>query len=199
MKLSPGIEKWGTGILGLLCVLLVAHLVTSYKSVPAAGAWRFPGAASKVRTHAGRGVVRAADDLAGYDPSLHTETLKELDARPLPDGERNPFEYGGVVPAAGPGSVQVAAGAAPAAPPPPPPPPIKPMGYNEVPGGGGEAFVSYQDQAMVVHVGDVVGSKIQGHKNNSYNDFSRRCGFTRNHGTAYPAVEPEGARRKAWC
>jgi Tfp pilus assembly protein PilP len=35
------------------------------------------------------------------------------------------------------------------------------MGYNEAPGGQKEAFVSYEDQAIVVHEGDVVGSKYK--------------------------------------
>ena len=31
MKMPPGIEKWGSGILGLVSVLLVANLVNQFR------------------------------------------------------------------------------------------------------------------------------------------------------------------------
>jgi hypothetical protein len=90
---------------------------------------------------------------------VHLEALKELDARPLPDTERNPFDF--VVPPPEVTPQQLAAAQQPPPPPPPPPVPLKPMGYNEMPGGVKEAFVSLEDQVVVVHEGDVVGSKYK--------------------------------------
>jgi hypothetical protein len=89
---------------------------------------------------------------------VHLEALEELDARPLPDTERDPFEFAAQPPVT---PQQLAAAAQPPAPPPPPPVLLKPMGYNEMPGGVKEAFASLEDQVLVVHEGDVVGSRYK--------------------------------------
>ncbi len=158
MKLSAGMEKWGTAVLGLIAALLVAHLVSEYRS------WQ-PGnfsahAASPVVTAATmeKGTSHAANDLARYDPTVRFDALKQLDSRPLPDEGRNPFEYVGEAAPLPPPSKPEAPKLPP---PPPPPPPIKAMGYNELPGGKGEAMVSFKDDMEVVHEGDVVGEKYK--------------------------------------
>jgi len=103
--------------------------------------------------------VHAADDLLQYDPDVHFDALKSLDSRPLPDEDRDPFEFVGGAVAPGPQAVGPAA--APAAPAPPPPPPLKAVGYNELPGGKKEAMVTFNDDLVVVHEGDLVGVKFK--------------------------------------
>lgn len=108
----------------------------------------------------GKTASHAADDLAQFDPSVHFDALKSLDSRPLPDEDRDPFHFvggGSVAPV-----VAQAAGPAPqVAPAPPPPPPLKAVGYNELPGGGKEAMVTFNDDLQVVHEGDTVGDKFK--------------------------------------
>jgi hypothetical protein len=166
MKSPAGIEKWGSVVLGAVSLLLVVNLVMRFRTRAADSR---PHPAVPRAALAEQAAPRAADDLAQYDPVVNLETLKELDARPLSGLDRNPFEF--VMPPAqlvpnghGPGS--------PSAPPPlPPPPPVllTAMGYNEMPGGGKQAFVSLgaspkaspDDQMFTVHEGDVVGARYK--------------------------------------
>lgn len=156
MKLPAGTEKWGSGILGIASVLLVWHLVAQFKGTPVGDA-RVSAAGSPGRA---RDASHVADDLARYDPVVHLEVLKQLDARSLTDTERSPFEYVGGA-AAPKEAAAVTAPVAPVAPPPPPPLPLKAMGYNDLPGGGKEAFVNYEDNMQVVHEGDLVGTRFK--------------------------------------
>jgi hypothetical protein len=106
--------------------------------------------------------ARVADDLLHYDPEVHFSALKDLDSRPLPDEDRNPFDFVGGLSAAAP-APQMAAPVQQAAapPPPPPPPPLKAVGYNELPGGDKQAMLTYNDDLSVVHVGDTVAAKYK--------------------------------------
>jgi hypothetical protein len=114
--------------------------------------------ASASPTRAAKALAHVTNDLAQYDPDVHFDALKALDSRPLPDEDRNPFEFvGGAAP-----EVPHAAAPPTAAPPAPPaPPPLKAMGYNELPGGKKEAMVTYNDDLVVVHEGDLIGSKFK--------------------------------------
>jgi hypothetical protein len=105
-----------------------------------------------------KGSPHVAEDLAQYDPDVHFDALKKLDSRPLPDEDRNPFEFVGE---AAPPPPQVAAAEAPPPPAPPPPPPLKAVGYNELPGGKKEAMITYNDDLVVVHEGDLIGAKFK--------------------------------------
>jgi hypothetical protein len=168
MKLPAGIEKWGSGVLGVVSLLLTVNLVMHFRSTRAADIRPHPAVPRAARAE--RAAPRAADDLAQYDPVVNLETLKELDARPLSGLDRNPFEF--VMPPASvvkPGQAVAAVGAPPVLPPPPPPVLLKPMGYNEMPGGGKQAIVSYgplatispDDQTFVVREGEVVMSRYK--------------------------------------
>jgi len=169
MKLPAGIEKWGSGVLGLVSVLLLANIVGQVRGNHARASQPRLATQSSARVRAGKGLSRSSDDLARYDPAVHLEELKELDARPLPDLERNIFDFVESAPSPAAPTKQVAsqtatpvAAAAPSPQPPPPPPVLlKPVGYNEMPGGVKEAFASYEDQVLVVHEGDVVASKYK--------------------------------------
>lgn len=166
MKLPAGADKWGIVILGGVSVFLVSRLVTQFKGTPI-GNTQVSAAAPAGRTRAKSGAPRLPNDLAQYDPVVHLDTLEALDARPLPDDDRSPFEYVGEVAPPAPGAPKPVAGAPPVAPKPPPPPPpppplpLKAMGYNDLPGGGKQAFVNYQDNMQVVQEGDVVGTRFK--------------------------------------
>lgn len=158
MKLSAAIQKWGSAVLGLVAVLLVANLVAQYRSwqpgnsrAHASPSVASPATAEKTTSH-------AADDLAKYDPSIHFDALKDLDARPLPDQPRNPFVFvGEAAPLPPPPKAEPPK----PAPLPPPPPPIKAMGYNEISPGKGEAMVTFNQDVLVVHEGDSIGDKYK--------------------------------------
>lgn len=165
MKPTGHLEKWGAGVLGLVVIALLVILIVQLKR-PRPGSVR---AQTKVFT----GVKMAAspadkavpkrnkelDELSRYDPALDLDLLKELDARPLPDLKRNPFEF--VMPP--PKVVEPGRSVAAPRPQPPPPPPItlKPLGYSEGAGGVKEAMVSNEDQLFVVHAGDSIGTRYK--------------------------------------
>jgi len=167
MKMPAKIEKWGTGILGVVSLLLVAHLASQLRPThprtqqPARGH-------NAAKAHAGRGESRPSTDLSKYDPTLNLDALRELNARPLPDAKRSLFSFVEPPPPPSPPPSPLltqtqAQAEAPPPPPPPPPPPIqmKIMGYNEMPGRERHAFASYQDQLQVIQEGDVVGSRYK--------------------------------------
>ncbi len=159
MKIPAGINKWGIAVLGAGCVLLVANLVAEYRGLEPGRSRAHMTPASMSLQQVGRNFPHAADDLAKYDPNVHFDVLKKWDSRPLPDEDRNPFDFvGGAAP---PPVSQAVAPNAKLPPPAPPPPPLKAMGYNELPGGKKEAMVTYNDDLVVVHEGDSIGTKYK--------------------------------------
>ncbi|MFZ0963635.1 MAG: hypothetical protein WAO35_22455 [Terriglobia bacterium] len=161
MTLPAGINKWGVVVLGVVCLLLGANLVRQYRALQPAKSAPHPNALSASHPRTGRDSSHAADDLAQYDPSIHFDALKKLDSRPPPDEDRNPFASLG-----GPGPEVAKGGPAPPPTPPPPPappppPPLKAVGYNELPGGKKEAMVTFNDDMVVVHEGDLIGTKYK--------------------------------------
>ena len=99
MKLPAGINKWGSGVLGVVSLLLVANLVAQYRAMQPGNSRAHAAPASAPPTRAEKASSHAADDLAQYDPDVHFDALKALDSRPLPDEDRNPFEFvGGAAP-----------------------------------------------------------------------------------------------------
>ena len=185
MKLSGQMEKWGIAILGVVSLVLVVILVNQYNQMraivklPAAKAR--PPARVGVRAGAKAPVVkqavrpRAPDDLSVYNSIVDVDLLKKYEDRPLPELHRDPFTFVAVV---APARVQ-APGVAAAPPPAPPPPPLnlKVMGYTEGKGAPDEAMVelcsascetsSPDDQVLVVHAGEAVGTRYKVVKINS--------------------------------
>jgi hypothetical protein len=185
MKLSGQTEKWGIAILGIVSLLLIVNLVIQYNHMQAVV--KLPVA--KVRSPARVGVPartkvpvvkqavrpRAPDDLAVYNSIVETDLLKNYEDRPLPELHRDPFAF---VAVAVPVRAQ-APGVAAAPPPAPPPPPLnlKVMGYTEGKGSPDEAMVelcsascetsSPDDQVLVVHAGEAVGTRYKVVKINS--------------------------------
>ncbi len=172
-------EKWGIAILGVVSLLLIVKLVSQYNhmraevKLPVAKAR--PPARVGVRAGTNAPVVkpavrpRAPDDLSAYNSIVELDLLKKYEDRPLPELHRDPFTF---VAVAAPARVQ-APGVAAAAPPAPPPPPLnlKVMGYTEGKGAPDEAMVelcsascetsSPDDQVLVVHAGEAVGSRYK--------------------------------------
>ena len=161
MKLPGGIQKWGVAVLGLVSLLLVINLVAQYREMEPGHSHAHPVKANGPPTRVANGASHAADDLAKYDPDIHFDALKTLDSRPLSDEERNPFEFVGGPPPPIPQVAAAAPGAPKVAPAPPPPPPLKAAGYNELPGGQKEAMITYNDDMLVVHEGDMIGTKFK--------------------------------------
>ena len=165
MKATGYIEKWGAGVLGAVSLALLVNLVVQINrghagdrrpratTPPRAKATTLPSA----KAPAGKQSV--SDELSRYDPVVKLDLLKELEGRPLPELDRNPFEFVGAPANATP--AQTAAAAPAAQPPPPPPVTLKPMGYSEGKGGVKEAMVSDEDQVFVVHEGDSIGTRYK--------------------------------------
>ena len=184
MKLSGQMEKWGIAILGVVSLVLVVILVNQYNQMraivklPAAKAR--PPARVGVRAAAKVPVVkqavrpRAPDDLSVYNSIVDVDLLKKYEDRPLPELHRDPFTF---VAVAAPARVQAPGVAAPPPPVPPPPLNLKVMGYTEGKGAPDEAMVelcsascetsSPDDQVLVVHAGEAVGTRYKVVKINS--------------------------------
>ena len=159
MKMKAGVRIAVVAVLGVVAFLLVANLVSQFREFQPGFARTSPTPAAPAKGE-GKGAARAGEGLAQFDPTVHFDAWKELEARSLPDEDRNPFEFVGGQPIMSPKQIAAAQKAAPP-PPPPPPPPIKAAGYNELPGGGKEAMVSYNDDIVVVHEGDMIGTKYK--------------------------------------
>ena len=178
MKLSGQMEKWGIAILGVVSLLLIVNLVIQYNHMQAVVklpvAKARPPARVGVRAGTKVPVVkqavrpRAPDDLAVYNSIVETDLLKKYEDRPLPELHRDPFAFVAVA-----APVRVQAPGVVAAPPAPPPPPLnlKVMGYTEGKGKPDEAMVelcsascetsSPDDQVLVVHAGEAVGTRYK--------------------------------------
>jgi len=179
MKPSGQMQRWGVGVLGAVSLLLIVNLVVQYnrfqsgikphavKTRPLAKA----GAPVGARTAVGKQPARpkAPDDLSIYDSIVKLDLMKEYEDRPLPESHRDPFEF---VEVHAPVRVQtVGAAPAPVQAPPPPPLNLKVMGYTEGKGAPDEAMVelcaascensSPDDQVLVVHAGEPVGSRYK--------------------------------------
>ena len=155
MKISSKREKWAAAILGVVCVALLINLLRS--PFVRAGAPRLatpPASSASVE----RATTTASfADLSRYDPEVRLDLLNQLNARPLPAPERDPFRYG-LTPAEKAQKEQAAVQAAAQAsqpPPPPPPPPItvKALGYVDGPGGVREAFFADEEDTYRVREG----------------------------------------------
>ena len=151
MKLSGRAEKWGSVVLGVVCLVLLKLV---FGTGVRAGATRptTPAPASSEAQRNPTGGPRNVDDISRDDPEVRLDLLKKFESRPLLELSRNPFEF--VRPPATLAKTQTSATAP--VPPPPPPPPLalKAVGYGEKPGGLREAYVSEEEQTYVVHIGE---------------------------------------------
>jgi hypothetical protein len=162
MKEIGHLQKWASGLLGAVCLLLFVNLVMQRSRVKA-GAPQ-PSTAAKSSPPAERVpplTPKGADQLTRYDPVLRLDLFKTLQARPLPRLERNPFEIETPrAKALGADTAGTSAGST-AAPAGPPPVSLKAVGYTENSEGLREAFVSDDEQLYVVHEGDVFAKRFR--------------------------------------
>jgi len=154
-------EKWASGFLGVVCVLLVLNL--ALRSGARVGASRSPVRAVPAAEPPRPQSVSAQgrDELARHDPVVRLDLLKDLRSRPLPRLDRNPFEFEAPRPA-----VPASEGAAPptpttATPAGPPPVSLKALGYTEKSGGVPEAIISDDEQLHIVHEGEVFAKRFR--------------------------------------
>jgi len=160
MRITGGMRNLVVAVLGVVSTVLVINVVTQYRALQPGYSRAQNAPAIPPPARAGKRSSQALEDLARYDPSVNFAGLKKLDSRPLPDEERNPFEYvGGAAPR--PPTANEQKPEVPAPPPAPPPPPLKAVGFNELPGGKKEAMVTFNDDLVVVHEGDMVGTQFK--------------------------------------
>lgn len=160
MKLSSRFEKWVSGFLGVVALVLLLNLVLP--SGVRVGASRSPTPAANP-ARPGRSQAPASkrgfDDLVRYDPTVHLEALKEIRERPLPGLDRNPFEF---PPQRAPEPEIIPDGpAAVAAAPQAPRVPLKALGFTQKAGGVREAIVTDDEQIFIVHEGETFARKFK--------------------------------------
>lgn len=158
-KTTTQLEKGAAVFLGVVCLFLFLNLIVRSRvraaaTRPTLSQAQAPSAFRTERAPAGR-----RDELARYDPELNLQDLKELDARPIPTVERNPFQF----PPATPVHETAAGAGSPAAPaiPPPPPLPIHAVGFTERADGKPQAIVKDDQDIYVVHIGDTFGKHFR--------------------------------------
>jgi hypothetical protein len=175
MKATGRIQKWVAGALGVVFLALLVNLVLQFSRLghgeahprvaasPVGNATPPPAPRRATATTSGK--QKVPDELSRYDPMVNLDLLKEFQDRPLPELDRNPFQFvespAKVSPNRSATAATAATGAAAAPPPAPPPVSLKPMGYTEGTGGIKEAMVSDEDQVFVVHEGDSVGTRYK--------------------------------------
>jgi hypothetical protein len=171
-KVSSKREKWIAAGLGVVCVSLLANLAVRSNFVRA-GAPHSTAPQTPARTVSAsaphKGPSPVPDELARYDPEVRLDLLSDLDSRPLPEIDRNPFQFGQTKADIQAQQAQQATNTQP--PPPPPPPPLPPitvkaMGYAD--GAGGRKAILIDDPQTPEHQdtyeakeGDTVANKYK--------------------------------------
>jgi len=161
MRLRSALEKWASGVLGMVCVLLLVNLV--WHNVVRAGSPK-PSLSEQRDQQARKASPPQAappvyNDLSKYDSQIKTGELKQIQSRPKVDIERSPFAY--PAPPKPPQTVTPVEKQGPPPPPPPPPIPLTMIGYSEKAGGVKEALLEDKDDIYVVHEGETVNKKYQ--------------------------------------
>jgi hypothetical protein len=144
---DPRTRRVATAILLLLCALVLVKLVFTVAGIwggPSSTAASSPPSAPASASARNPSPAAPGESSAGSnDAVLHLDELAELNGRPLPDFQRNPFQYGPT-----PEEVraqhdaQVRAANPPPPPPPAPPPiPFKAIGYQRQAAGQRVAYL----------------------------------------------------------
>ena len=166
MKIKGATEKWGSGILGVVCLLIVLHLVRG--GAPSAQEKEASPLGQLPHTrHLQVVSLDAKNELARYNPEVKLDLLNNIQQRDLPNIDRNPFEF--------PKPKETPTPPGPPLPPPnptPPPPPtlpIKMIGYSEKAGGMKEGIVADEPDSTtytiyVVHEGETFNKRYKVNK-----------------------------------
>lgn len=146
---DPRTRRWATIVLLVLCAVALGRLVlsiadvsggtgsTSGSSTPASASAAAPGSAH--RSEPAQGPVETGASAA----TLHLDELAQLNRRPLPDFERNPFQYGPTPEEikAQQQAAEIAKNPPPPVAPPPPPVPFRAIGYQQAASGQRTAYL----------------------------------------------------------
>ena len=165
MTTSNHFEKWASGALGVVCLVLLLNLV--FRESVRAGAPRPPArpVISALPRPVAAPALAALPEAGAVQPQLQVELLDEIQQRPLPEISRNPFEFGNSgrsTAAAGMGPNSAAPGAVVAAGPPPPPAiNIKALGFVERIAGEREAMLSDDEDIYIVREGQPFGTRYR--------------------------------------
>ena len=168
MKNRKNVEKIGIAGLALLCVFLVFKLVSEIMGNPAGSVQSETAVSAQTlkptpQTDAAR---RGAASPKAVSPT-QVRPLDEYRAKPLPDVNRNPFNFGAppLTPAqrsmraagnAGGGAMTASITTG------PPPIPLRAIGYSERGGRGGpEAYLMDDTDVFVVHDGDLLSNRFR--------------------------------------
>lgn len=146
---DPRTRRWLTIGLLLLCAAGVGRLVLSLANV-----WGGGGSTSATPTPApvataAPGAVRSSSPaeapvaIGTSAATLHLDELAQLNGRPLPDFERNPFQYGPTPEEvkAQKQAAELATNPPPPVAPPPPPVPFRAIGYQQAANGQRVAYL----------------------------------------------------------
>jgi hypothetical protein len=163
MKMSSRAEKWAAGLLGLVCLaLLVNLLLPSGTRVGASRTVSPPAAAPRRSASKTPAAPKGFSDLGRYDPTVHLDALSKIREQPLPELDRNPFEF----PPERPRDLRGGDGSAPPgqpvpSTPPAPSVPLKALGFTERAGSPREAIITDNDQIFIVHEGETVARRFR--------------------------------------
>jgi hypothetical protein len=168
MTASSYLEKWASGLLGVVCLVLLLNLV--FRDPVQAGTPR-PAPRAVVsplplRITSAPAMLGPAEGSAEQS-ALRLDLLDEIQQRPLPRIGRNPFEYGssgtlltsrGVAGGAAPGS---GAGGVILGPPPLPAVDIKALGMAERVPGEPEALLADEEDIYIVREGQPFAKRFR--------------------------------------
>src|SRR5271169_6518272 len=162
MKIKGEVSKWASGVLGAVCLMLAVNLLW-HNGVRAGGSPKptLPPVHTPEERRTKLAPPAVKDELSKYDSEIKLELLTDIQSRPLPEIERNPFEF---PPPPKPKEIIVTTVPQPPPPPPPPPMPFKMIGYSEKAGGVKEAIVEDADDIYVVHEGETFAKKYRVNK-----------------------------------
>lgn len=159
MKIKGAAEKWVSGALGVVCLVLLINLILR-GGIGKGTEEPSPAPVNSSVPHRSEPKSGAApDDLARYDPEVKLDLLSDLQSRTLPQIERNPFEFERPKPIPPPIGPQLP-GRGPQ-PPPPPALPIKVIGYSQKESGIKEGIMADDEGIYVVHEGETFAKRYK--------------------------------------
>jgi len=163
MKIKGTVEKWASGALGVVCLILLINMLRG--GSPAAQEKRSSPPARAPETRPTPAVpLDAQNELSRYNPELKLDLLNDIQQRELPAFERNPFEFPKPKELPQPIGPSLPKGNATITPPPPPTLPIKMIGYSEKASGLKEGIVEDDEGIYVIHEGETFNKRYKVNK-----------------------------------
>jgi hypothetical protein len=159
MKIKGVAEKWASGALGAVCLVLVLNLALRSGVGSGTEKARPAPVSPSVKLRLEPKPNTAQDDLARYDPEVKLDLLSDLQSRSLPHIDRNPFEFERpkpIPPAIGP-QLPGRGTSLPA----PPVLSIKLIGYSQKENGTREGIIADTDGLYIVHEGDTFAKRYK--------------------------------------